>query len=89
MDNNLFELNYKQLLMECLINGELCNNRTNEKTYKLFNQSFNINLQKGFPIVTGKKIFFNKASRIVSRGAELEASSINELRNLALYRFPP
>ena len=47
--------------MECLINGELCNNRTNEKTYKLFNQSFNINLQKGFPIVTGKKIFFNKA----------------------------
>jgi|TARA_R100000081_G_C4810031_1_gene170460 thymidylate synthase len=61
MDNNLFELNYKQLLMECLINGELCNNRTKEKTYKLFNQSFNINLQKGFPIVTGKKIFFDKA----------------------------
>lgn len=61
MDNNLFELNYKQLLMECLIKGELCNNRTKEKTYKLFNQSFNINLQKGFPIVTGKKIFFDKA----------------------------
>ena len=61
MDNNLFELNYKQLLIRCLLNGELCKNRTNEKTYKLFNQSFNINLQKGFPIVTGKKIFFDKA----------------------------
>jgi thymidylate synthase len=61
MDNNLFELNYKQLLMRCLLKGELCDNRTNEKTYKLFNQSFNINLKKGFPIVTGKKIFFSKA----------------------------
>ena len=61
MDNSLFELNYKQLLMRCLLHGELCDNRTQEKTFKLFNESFNINLQEGFPIVTGKKIFFEKA----------------------------
>lgn len=60
-NNNLFELQYKQLLMRCLINGDLTNNRTKEKSYKLFNQSFNINLDAGFPIITGKKIFFNKA----------------------------
>ena len=61
VDNSCFELEYKQLLMRCLIKGDLCNNRTEEKTYKLFNQTFNISLNKGFPIVTGKKIFFNKA----------------------------
>ena len=38
-NNNLFELQYKQLLMRCLINGDLTNNRTKEKSYKLFNQS--------------------------------------------------
>ena len=60
-DNSLFELNYKQLLMRCLLEGELCKNRTQQKAYKLFNQSFNIYLNKGFPIITGKKIFFEKA----------------------------
>jgi thymidylate synthase len=61
MTNNIFELEYKQLLMRCLLEGTLVNNRTKVKTYKLFNQSFNIDLEKGFPIVTGKKIFFEKA----------------------------
>ena len=60
-NNSLFELNYKQLLMRCLLKGQLCNNRTKEKAFKLFNQSFNIDINKGFPILTGKKIFFNKA----------------------------
>lgn len=61
MVNNTFEIEYKQLLMRCLLNGELTNNRTNTKTYKLFNQTLNIDLAKGFPIITGKKIFFDKA----------------------------
>tara|TARA_A100001201_G_scaffold32067_1_gene34545 strand:- start:3113 stop:3874 length:762 start_codon:yes stop_codon:yes gene_type:complete len=61
MDNNIFELEYKQLLMRCLLDGYLCKNRTSEKAYKLFNQTININLDYGFPIVTGKKIFFKKA----------------------------
>jgi len=60
MRNNIFEHQYKALLMEALINGELTDNRTGVKTYKLFNQTLNINLKYGFPIVTGKKIFFNK-----------------------------
>jgi thymidylate synthase len=58
---NIFENQYKQLLMRTLLKGELTDNRTKEKTYTLFNQNFNINLKDGFPIVTGKKIFFEKA----------------------------
>jgi len=56
-----FERDYKQLLMRCLLNGSLSENRTAVDTLKLFNQSININLDRGFPIVTSKKIFFDKA----------------------------
>ena len=56
-----FEQHYKTLLKETLQDGELCNNRTNVKTYKQFNKSLNINLQQGFPVLTGKKLFFEKA----------------------------
>jgi thymidylate synthase len=56
-----FEKKYKKILLQCLTEGEECNNRTGINTFKLFNKSFNINLNKGFPIVTGKKIFFDKA----------------------------
>ena len=58
---NKFEIIYNTLLKDCLESGELTENRTDFKTYKLFNKSFNINIQEGFPIVTGKKIFFKKA----------------------------
>jgi thymidylate synthase len=61
MNNNIFEEQYKLLLMRCLLEGEICSNRTKENTYKLFNQTFNIDLKYGFPIVTAKKIFFKKA----------------------------
>ena len=55
---SLFETKYKNLLLQCLSNNSLTNNRTNTKTYKLFNKSINIDLTKGFPILTSKKIFF-------------------------------
>jgi len=58
---NKFEKRYKKLLFNCLYSGNLTENRTTTKTYKLFNKTFNINLNKGFPIITGKKVFFNKA----------------------------
>jgi thymidylate synthase len=56
-----FELQYRNLLEQCLLDGEPCENRTAHKTYKVFNKSLNINLRDGFPIITGKKIFFEKA----------------------------
>tara|TARA_R100001463_G_scaffold6764_4_gene21938 strand:+ start:5776 stop:6534 length:759 start_codon:yes stop_codon:yes gene_type:complete len=59
--NNLFEKKYKKLLLKIILKGQMVNNRTNTPTIKLFNKHLNINLQKGFPIITGKKIFFNKA----------------------------
>ena len=59
--SNIFENEYKQLLMRVLLKGELADNRTKEKTFTLFNQNFNIDLKYGFPIVTGKKVFFEKA----------------------------
>lgn len=58
---NQFEREYKQLLMRCLLQQDLIQNRTGVNTKVLFNQSFNINLNQGFPILTGKKIFFDKA----------------------------
>ena len=58
---NNFEKDYKILLMDCLLHGELTDNRTKVKTKKLFNKTLDINLSEGFPIVTSKKIFFNKA----------------------------
>jgi len=59
--SNKFELDYKELLLTVLQYGERCKNRTKVDTIKLFNKILNINLSKGFPILTGKKIFFNKA----------------------------
>ena len=61
MRNNIFEQQYKTILMKALIKGTLTENRTKIKTYKLFNENLNIDLKYGFPIITGKKIFFNKA----------------------------
>lgn len=56
-----FEKAYKELLKECSLTGSINKNRTSVDTIKLFNRTLNINLTHGFPIVTGKKIFFNKA----------------------------
>jgi len=56
-----FEKKYKKLLQKCLNKGIETSNRTGVNTVKLFNQTFNINLNLGFPIITGKKIFFKKA----------------------------
>ena len=56
-----FESQYKKLLLKCLNEGEESENRTGINTYKLFNETININLQNNFPIITGKKIFFKKA----------------------------
>ena len=39
-----FEYDYKNLLLECLNNGELTDNRTELKTLKLFN-AVSINVQ--------------------------------------------
>tara|TARA_R110000782_G_scaffold8503_8_gene27763 strand:- start:4088 stop:4843 length:756 start_codon:yes stop_codon:yes gene_type:complete len=58
---NLYENQYKKLLLKCLDTKELTSNRTKVKTLKLFNENINIDLNLGFPIITGKKIFFEKA----------------------------
>jgi thymidylate synthase len=59
--NNTFEKTYKDILKKVLSEGIESQNRTGENTIKLFAQALNINLSEGFPIVTGKKIFFDKA----------------------------
>lgn len=58
---NKFEIDYKSLLIDVLKNGVESENRTNINTIKLFNKFLNIDLTEGFPIVTGKKVFFEKA----------------------------
>tara|TARA_R110000824_G_scaffold48714_3_gene137370 strand:+ start:201 stop:983 length:783 start_codon:yes stop_codon:yes gene_type:complete len=61
MINNIFEQEYKKLLLNTLEKGTLDINRTDVKTFKVFNKQINIDLTDGFPILTGKKIFFDKA----------------------------
>ena len=56
-----FEKDYKNLINRIIKGGTKTKNRTIIPTIKLFNQQLNINLLEGFPIITGKKIFFNKA----------------------------
>ena len=55
---NNFELQYKELLKSVINNGTLATNRTAVSAWKKFNQTLNINLKEGFPIVTGKKNVF-------------------------------
>lgn len=59
--NNKFEKKYKKLLKKITLKGYITKNRTDVSSIKLFNKQLNINLQKGFPIITGKKIYFEKA----------------------------
>jgi len=58
---NKFELDYRELLADIIKYGECAENRTDIKTQVLFNRNMNIDLRSGFPILTGKKIFFDKA----------------------------
>ena len=56
--DNLFEIKYKSLLNSIILNNDLRENRTVEKTYSFFGASLSHDLSNGFPMVTGKKIFF-------------------------------
>lgn len=56
---NRFEQQYKNLLAVTL-RGSYKENR-NGNSYYSFGEDLKINLKRGFPIVTGKKIFFDKA----------------------------
>ena len=60
MIKNDFEKNYKSLLLKIITCGSEEKNRTKVKSIVLFNESLNIDLSKGFPIITGKKIYFDK-----------------------------
>lgn len=58
---NKFELDYKNLLKDVFQNGILSNNRTGMSAVADFNKLLTINLSDGFPILTSRKIFFDKA----------------------------
>lgn len=60
--NNKFEHRYKDLIERILIEGSYEENRTGVKAKTLFAQNLKIDMSDGLlPIVTAKKIFFNKA----------------------------
>jgi thymidylate synthase len=56
MENN-FEIKYKALLNNIILNNDLKENRTAEKAYSFFGANLSHNLQEGFPMLTGKKMF--------------------------------
>jgi len=58
---NNYELEYRKLLVSIKRDGSLKENRTGVDTISCFNKSLNINLAEGFPILTAKRMFPNKA----------------------------
>lgn len=56
-----FESDYRKLLARVLKEGMHVKNRTGVNAITSFGEDLTIDLTKGFPIVTGKKIFFDKA----------------------------
>lgn len=56
---NKLETKYKNILIKNINKGIYRNDRTGVGSYSLFNQSLNWNLNKTFPIITGRKIYEN------------------------------
>ena len=54
---------YIRLVSDVLDNGIKKTNRTGTDTLMLFGYHYKINLQKGFPLITTKKVFFNSVIR--------------------------
>lgn len=58
---NTYERDYRKLLVSVLRDGTEKADRTGVGNICCFNKSLTINLAEGFPILTAKKIFFDKA----------------------------
>tara|TARA_B100000676_G_scaffold308446_1_gene369256 strand:+ start:1111 stop:1926 length:816 start_codon:yes stop_codon:yes gene_type:complete len=54
---------YLELVNTVLDNGILKNNRTGTDTLMYFGYHYKVDLQKGFPLLTTKKVFFNSVIR--------------------------
>lgn len=50
------ERQYKKILIECLDNGVFRNDRTGIGSYSIFSKDIFIDLNKGFPLITGRLI---------------------------------
>jgi thymidylate synthase len=54
---NSFEIKYKELLKEVLIINNYTPNRTGINTYSVFGKTISHNMEEGFPLLTGKKMY--------------------------------
>ena len=54
---------YLDLVKTVLKNGHTKTNRTGVKTLMCFGYHYKVDLQKGFPLLTTKKVFFNSIIR--------------------------
>lgn len=52
-----YERQYRNILKDCLSMGHFRDDRTGVGCYSLFNESLKINLEDGFPLLTGRKMF--------------------------------
>jgi len=53
-----YETNYLNLLRKIINKGQKRTNRTNINTYSIFGENLTFDLQKGFPLLTTRKIYF-------------------------------
>lgn len=54
---NSYEEQYQNILEQCITFGTERNDRTGVGCYSIFNASLSINLNNGFPLLTGRKMF--------------------------------
>jgi thymidylate synthase len=52
-----YESQYKELLWKCMLNGVYRKDRTNVGCLSIFNANLRIDLNEGFPLITGRKMF--------------------------------
>lgn len=81
---NQADQQYLALIRDVLENGYYDNNRTGIPTKKLFGRSFTFDLQKEFPILTTKQVYFKTAVKELLWIYVLQSNDVAKLREMGV-----
>ncbi|NGQ94664.1 thymidylate synthase [Brevibacillus sp. SYP-B805] len=81
---NSADQQYLALVRDVLENGYYDNNRTGIPTKKLFGRSFTFDLQKEFPILTTKQVFFKTAVKELLWIYVLQSNDVKTLQEMGV-----
>jgi thymidylate synthase len=81
---NSADRQYLSLIREVMENGYYDNNRTGIPTKKLFGKSFTFDLQKEFPILTTKQVYFKTAVKELFWIYVLQSNDVKKLQEMGV-----